>query len=266
MSGGCCPHGHGLASAANEKQRRALTAVTAINGAMVVVETASGYISKSASLISDMLDMLGDTVGAVLGRWGLNKPERWQAKAALAKGGFMMCMGLGALAVAASHVLFPVIPAAGVMGAVGGLAFAANALCAGLLYPHRNDNLNMKSSFLCARNDMIANVGVLVAAAGTHLFASGIPDIVVSSLVSALVIKSSAGIIRQSVAVIQKKEASAPEAESATVISHRHDHVHIPAKGLDRTFNKGACIQDNHPSQPLIMPLSANSFHKQKAA
>ena len=82
----------------------------------------------------------------------------------------MMAFGLGVLGQAAYKVIHPVMPAVETMGIVGGLALAANLVCFLTLYRHRGDNLNMSSTWLCSRNDLIANVGVLCAAGASHVF------------------------------------------------------------------------------------------------
>ncbi|MCE9508379.1 MAG: cation transporter [Alphaproteobacteria bacterium] len=196
-------HSHDATAVTNKKHKRVLGIVAAISAGMVFIEGGMSLFARSTALFADMLDMLGDTMSAVLGRYGVRKSERWQAFASLAKGGFMLSLGLGAMAAAVSTIFFPILPLAGTMGVVALLALGANATCFALLHPHRNDNLNIKSSYLCIRNDMISNVGVALAAAATYLSASVWPNILVTAIVSGLVIKSSVGIIRDSVKMLR---------------------------------------------------------------
>jgi Co/Zn/Cd efflux system component len=82
------------------------------------------------------------------------------------------------------------------MGTIGALALVANTICFALLYRHRADNLNMNSTWLCSRNDLIANVGVLVAAGATYLLASRWPDIIVGCVIAALFLRSAFSVLR----------------------------------------------------------------------
>jgi Co/Zn/Cd efflux system component len=121
---------------------------------------------------------------------------RWQAGAARAKGGFMLASGLAVLAEAAYKVFHPLMPGVETMGVVGTIALAANIVCFTLLYRHRADNLNMSSTWLCSRNDVMANVGVLVAAGAAHPLASRWPDIIVGCIIAALILRSPFSVLR----------------------------------------------------------------------
>ena len=115
----------------------------------------------------------------------------------MAKGAFMLIFGLGVLGEAAHKALHPVMPSVETMAVVGGIALAANLVCFFLLYRHRSDNLNMSSTWLCSRNDLIANVGVLVAAAASYLSVSRWPDIIVGVIIASLFLSSAIRILRQ---------------------------------------------------------------------
>ena len=177
---------------------RVLKAVLVINAVMFVVEGGAGLAAHSTSLLADALDMLGDALVYGFSLYVLDRSSRWQAGAALVKGGFMLAFGLGVMAEAGHKILVPVMPGVETMGAVGGLALAANLVCFFLLYRHRGDNLNMSSTWLCSRNDLIANVGVLLAAAGTYLFDTRWPDIVVGGVIALLFLSSSVGVLGES--------------------------------------------------------------------
>jgi Co/Zn/Cd efflux system component len=142
----------------------------------------------------------------------------WQAGAALAKGSFMLVMGLGVLGEAVYKAFYPRLPDAEMMGIVGGVALAANFLCFCLLYRYRSDNLNLRSTWLCSRNDLIANVGVLLAAAGSFLLASRWPDIVVGSLIASLFLSSALTVLRQSIQALRAPPVpSSPIARPITI-------------------------------------------------
>ena len=171
--------------------------VLGINALMFVVEGWAGLLAHSTSLLADALDMLGDAMVYGFSLFVLARSARWQAGAALAKGGFMFVFGVAVLAEALYKVAHPVVPNFEAMGIVGGIALLANLCCFLLLYRHRGDNLNMSSTWLCSRNDLIANVGVLAAAAGTYLFASRWPDILVGVTIASLFLNSALGVIGQ---------------------------------------------------------------------
>jgi Co/Zn/Cd efflux system component len=171
----------------------------------------------------------------------VKKSERWRAAASLAKGGLMLALGLGVIAAAVSTIFFPVLPLAGAMGVTALLALGANTVCFALLRPHRNDNLNIKSSYLCIRNDMISNAGVAVAAAATRLTLSIWPNILVTAVVSALVIKSSVGIIRDSIKVLRGK---VPE---TTAVRPAPKKKRSFGMALKKIFNKKAALAVKAP-------------------
>ncbi len=195
----CCEDKSCEIVALRESHGRVLWIVLAINALMFLVEGAAGLVAHSTALLADALDMLGDALVYGFSLFVLARSMRWQATAALAKGGFMLVFGLGVLAEAVYKMFNPVLPAAEVMGAVGALAFAANVVCFLLLYRHRGDNLNMSSTWLCSRNDLIANAGVLLAAGATYLAASRWPDIIVGCVIAALFLRSAYSVLRDAI-------------------------------------------------------------------
>lgn len=200
----CCEDKVCEIAALRESHGRVLRIVLAINAAMFLVEGLAGIWAHSTSLLADALDMLGDALVYGFSLFVLNRPAHWQARAGLAKGAFMLLFGLGVLAEASYKAFVPLVPAAGTMGLVGALALAANLVCFLLLYRHRADNLNMSSTWLCSRNDLIANAGVLAAAAATYLMASRWPDIVVGAAIAALFLKSAASVLQASLEALRK--------------------------------------------------------------
>ena len=194
----CCEDKSCEITALRESHGRVLRVVLAINAVMFLVEGYAGLLAHSTSLLADALDMLGDALVYGFSLFVLARSARWQAGAALAKGGFMLVFGLGVLAEAGYKVFHPIMPAVETMGIIGGIALAANLVCFYLLYRHRGDNLNMSSTWLCSRNDLIANVGVLLAAGASYVLASRWPDIVVGAVIAGLFLSSSLGVLRQS--------------------------------------------------------------------
>lgn len=200
---GCCENKSCEVTAMRANHSRVLWAVLVINAAMFLVEGVAGLLANSTSLLADALDMFGDALVYGFSLLVLARSARWQAGAALAKGVFMLAFGLGVLAEAFYKMLTPVMPGVATMGAIGALALCANLICFFLLYRHRSDNLNMSSTWLCSRNDLIANVGVLLAAGSSYLWSSRWPDIVVGSVIAVLFLHSAFGVLRQSVKVLR---------------------------------------------------------------
>jgi cation diffusion facilitator family transporter len=192
----CCEDKSCEATALRESHSRLLWVVLAINALMFVVEGIAGVLAHSTSMLADALDMLGDALVYGFSLFVVARSLRWQAGAAMAKATFMLIFGLGVLAEAGYKVFHPIMPAVGTMGVIGAMALAANAICFALLYRHRSDNLNMSSTWLCSRNDLIANVGVLVAAGAAYLLDSRWPDIIIGCSIAALFLRSAFSVLR----------------------------------------------------------------------
>jgi len=192
----CCEDKSCEVASLRESHGRVLWIVLGINALMFVVEGTAGWIAHATSLMADALDMLGDSLVYGFSLFVLARSRRWQASAALAKGVFMLVFGLAVLAEAAYKVFHPVMPSVETMGVIGTIALVANVVCFSLLYRHRADNLNMSSTWLCSRNDLLANVGVLIAAGTAYLLASRWPDIVVGCIIAALFLRSAFSVSR----------------------------------------------------------------------
>jgi cation diffusion facilitator family transporter len=188
-------------------QRRTLWAVLAINAAMFAVEAVAGLLARSTALLADSLDMLGDAVGYGVSLYALGRGAAWASRAAFVKGCLMLLLGLGVLGEAVRRLILAEPPLAGVMFPVAALALVANLACMRLLHPHRADDLNLRSSWVFSRVDVLANLGTLLAAAGVLLLKSAWPDFVVGVLVAAAV-------LRDAVSVLREARTSAREARS----------------------------------------------------
>lgn len=180
-----------------ERQRRVLQIVLWINAVMFATEFGAGVLAHSTALLADSVDMLGDALVYGFSLYVVGRGGPWQARAALLKGGIMAAFGAGVLVEVAVKIARGLAPTAEVMGAVGLAALAANVVCLALLARHRGDDINMRSAWLCSRNDVIANGGVLVAAAGVALTASAWPDIVIGLGIAAMFASSAANVIRE---------------------------------------------------------------------
>ena len=199
----CCENKSCELTTMRESHSRVLWLVLAINAVMFVVEGWTGYLAHSTSLLADALDMLGDSLVYAFSLCVLLKSAKWQAGAALAKGAFMFVFGLAVLGEAAYKTVHPVMPGAAMMGIIGSVALAANLACFLMLYRHRSDNLNMSSTWLCSRNDLIANVAVLGAAGTGYLLQSRWPDIAVGVVIALLFLSSAFSVLRQSISVLR---------------------------------------------------------------
>lgn len=171
---------------------------------MFLLEGATGWLANSTSLMADALDMLGDALVYGMSLYVLTQSQQEQAKVALAKGGFMLLFGLFVLGDAVYKLFYPVMPNVEIMGIIGASALAANMICFFLLYTHREDNLNMSSTWLCSRNDLFANAGVLVAAGLSYLFLSRWPDILMGTAIATLFLKSAWHVTKQSLEAIRQ--------------------------------------------------------------
>lgn len=186
-----------------ERQRAVLVAVLWINAAMFVVESIAGIVADSSALLADSLDMLGDALIYGFSLYVLTRNASWKARAALVKGVIQAAFGVGVLVEVTDKLLHGGTPLGGWMAGVGALALAANLVCFWLLTRHREQDLNMRSVWLCSRNDLIANVGVLVAAALVYASGSAWPDIIVGVLIAGLFLKTSVNVIAAAVAELK---------------------------------------------------------------
>jgi len=194
----CCETKGQELTALRGRQGRVLRIVLVVNAAMFCIEVAAGLLVGSTALLGDALDMLGDTFVYGFTLYVIHRGTVWRARAALSKGLIMLGLGCGVLVQAAVQLFAGVVPEARSMAGVGVLAFAANAFCFALLWRHRSDDINLRSTWLCSRNDLIANAAVLAAAllvAGTH---SLWPDLLVGLGIALLFLRTSVGVLRES--------------------------------------------------------------------
>ena len=181
-----------------------LLAVLAINGIMFLVEAIAGFKAHSTGLLGDSLDMLGDSMAYGISLYVIGRSARWNAGAAAFKGALMAILGIAVLVEAAWKLVHPNQPAVMTMGIIGGLALAANLVCLGLLWKSRSDDMNMRSVWLCSRNDIVANLGVLGAAVLVRWSGTPWPDIAVGACIAVLFLRSSFEVLRTSIPALRE--------------------------------------------------------------
>lgn len=208
--GSCCSDKSCALDALRARQSSTLKIVLALNLVMFVVELTAGLLARSTALLADSLDMLGDAMVYAFSLYVVARSARWKAGAALFKGLIMLAFGLFVVAEAVYKMTQPVIPQAETMGLIGLLALAVNTLCFYLLWQHRADDINMRSVWLCSRNDLFANSAVLVAAVAVFWSASRWPDIVVGLAIAALFLHSAWLVLRDAVRELRNPPPQQP--------------------------------------------------------
>ncbi|MBC7939171.1 MAG: cation transporter [Chitinophagaceae bacterium] len=200
MSEHCCgpshPHG-GPAVPQSPRYRRVLWAALVINALMFGIELAGGLSADSVSLLADAVDFFGDAANYALSLAVLGMAMTWRSRAALFKGVTMALYGTFVLVKVAFSAAAGSVPEPITMTAIGSLALLANVSVAVMLYAWRDGDANMRSVWLCTRNDAIGNLAVLTAALGVFGTGTGWPDLAVAALMGVLALVSARSVIAQ---------------------------------------------------------------------
>lgn len=194
MSGCCCAPPK---PAVDRRYRRILWIALVLNALMFCVELAGGVGGDSAALLADAVDFLGDAGNYGLSLMVLAAGAAARARVALVKGWTMAIYGAFVLAKVAWDVASGSAPQPLVMGAIGLLALLVNGGVALLLYAYRDGDANMRSVWLCSRNDAIGNVAVMLAALGVFGAGSAWPDLAVALVMGALAVSAARQVIGQ---------------------------------------------------------------------
>ena len=205
MSGTCCNHGSHEVGARQGRYRIVLWVALLINFTMFAIESVAGLRAESTSLLADALDFLGDGANYGISLLVLGMSVATRARASMAKAISMAAFGLWVLGLTAWHLTSGSVPSVPTMGIVGASALVANALVALLLFAYRQGDSNMRSVWLCTRNDVLGNLAVLFAAAGVFSTRAGWPDFIVAVAMAMLALTSAAHILRQ--ATLELKSA-----------------------------------------------------------
>jgi Co/Zn/Cd efflux system component len=216
MADGCCSCAAATFDGRSVAYRRVLWIVIGLNAAMFVVEVGAGYLARSQALQADALDFLGDAATYALTLLVIGRPAAWQANAALFKGA---SLGVLALWIAGSTFWRAIqggAPEPVTMSAVGALALTINVTAALMLFRFRDGEANVRSVWLCSRNDAIGNVAVMLAAAGVWASDTAWPDLVVAAFMASLFLHSASRIVSQAIAERTEKANEIVNARTAS--------------------------------------------------
>lgn len=210
MSHACCSHACAAPPASRSpRYRRVLWAALVINAAMFGVEIVGGLRAGSVSLLADALDFFGDAANYAISLLVLGMALSWRARAALFKGLCMGAFGVFVLGRAAWSLAAGTLPEAITMGAIGALALAANLAVTVMLYAWREGDANMRSVWLCSRNDAIGNLAVMAAALGVFGTGRAWPDLSVALVMGLLALSAAWSVIGQARAELRPAAALA---------------------------------------------------------
>ena len=192
----CCSSLEKELTKVQDEKRNILVWVLIINTSMFFIEAIYGWFAQSNALMADALDMLGDAAIFGFSLYVIRLNTIWQSRAGYIKGIIMAIFAIGVLTSAFYRSFNPIIPEVTTMSVVGCMALVANLVCAVMLLGFRDTDVNMRSAWLCSRNDVLANLGVLLAAAGVAWTSSPWPDLVVGISISTLILKSAIEVMR----------------------------------------------------------------------
>ena len=190
-------HQHGNFDGMSPDYKRRLWLVIGINATMFVIEMSAGHLARSQALQADALDFFGDALTYAISLAVIGATLRLRAAAALAKGVSLALMGFWIAGSTIWRVIFLDVPSADIMGAVGFLALTANATSVLLLMAYKDGDANVRSVWLCSRNDAIGNAFVMLAALGVWGTATGWPDLAVAGVMASLFMWSSGQVLQQ---------------------------------------------------------------------
>ncbi len=200
----CCNDACSSQPAVSPRYRRALWIALWVNAVMFGVEIAGGILAGSVSLLADAVDFAGDAANYGLSLAVLAMGLVWRARAALVKGLSMGAYGVFVLGKAGWGAVAGGVPEALTMGGVAFVALLANAGVAALLYAYRDGDANMRSVWLCSRNDALGNIAVMLAAAGVFGSGQGWPDLVVAAIMGGLALSAARSVIAQALGELRR--------------------------------------------------------------
>ncbi len=182
----------------NREESRVLIWLLAINALMFLVEITFGILSESSALIADSLDMLADATVYGIGLYAVGKSVQTKIHAAHTSGIFQIILGLSVMVDALRRLIFGSEPQSMLMMVVGFAALIANVICLMLISKHREGEVHMRASWIFSKNDVIANVGIILGGVLVYLLDTRYPDIIIGMLISLIVVRGGIHIIRDS--------------------------------------------------------------------
>ena len=221
-----CGHDHAPFDGMSETYKRRLWLVIAINAAMFVVEMTAGQLAGSQALQADALDFFADAVTYGISLAVIGASLKTRSMAAAAKGASLFLMGLWVFGSTLYRVLYQGVPEAEIMGVIGFLALAANLASVLLLMNYKDGDANVRSVWLCSRNDAIGNVIVMIAALGVWGTATAWPDLIVAGIMAGLFLYSSVQILSQSLAEWRAGEPATVSQSCCSAGDAVHGHHH----------------------------------------
>ncbi|MBB5210956.1 cation transporter [Microbulbifer hydrolyticus] len=196
MSDCCESKSEALTQLQTGKRRRTLWIVLAINAVMFIAELGAGLLAQSQALIADSADNLGDTLVYGMSLFVVGKSIQWRAGAAFVKGLIQLGFALAVVASIIASLLGHAEPVGVVMLAVAAVALVGNLTCFVLLMRHRGEDVNMRSVWLCSRNDVIGNIGVILSGALVLWLDARWPDLLIASAVALIFLHTSYVVLR----------------------------------------------------------------------
>jgi len=227
MSAHCCEHDTPAADTIVNlpRYKRVLVFALIVNAAMAGVEIYAGGRADSLALLADAVDFAADAFNYGVSLAVLTAALLWRSRAALFKAACMALFGVFILGKTLWNLWLGSMPDAPTMGLVGVLALAANLAVAALLYAFREGDANMRSVWLCTRNDAIGNVAVMVAAAGVFGTGSAWPDLAVASVMASLALRGAWQVAVQARAELQAERLIGGATTCEAEAGHAH-HAH----------------------------------------
>ncbi len=180
------------------REAKVLKQLLAINGSMFVVEIILGFIADSTGLIADSLDMLADALVYTISLYAVGKAVQLQKRSAKFSGFLQVALATGALIEVVRRFIYGSEPESPLMMATAAVALVANVTCLMLLSKHRTGGVHMKASWIFSTNDVIANVGVIIAGFAVYMTKSALPDLVIGSVIAIIVLRGGLGILKLS--------------------------------------------------------------------
>ncbi len=192
----------------DETQKRVLYWLLGINATMFIIEMSVGLVADSTALIADSLDMLADAIVYGIGLYAIGKSILHKANAAKASGYFQLMLGILILVDILRRSIYGSEPVSALMMGMGAVALVANVICLIIIRKHKNDEVHMRASWIFSANDVIANLGVILAGALVFAFDTRWPDLAIGLIVACVVLRGAKMILADAHNELRAAEAA----------------------------------------------------------